>query len=150
MLPEGDWVGTTSEERRFVVERGHLERFAGAIGDDNPLYRDEDYAEETPHRGIIAPPTFPTVFRVRHPLYEHEDFEPGRILHGEQAFEYRRPLRPGDTVWCRSEIVDVDELKTGSGRMTRIVMEVTVTDVNRETVLVATRTLLYRHDLGGD
>lgn len=150
MLPEGDWIGTTSEPRRFSIERGHFQRFAEAIGDDHPLYFDEEVAENSPHRGLLAPPTFPTIFRMSHPLFEHEDFEPGRILHGEQEYEYRRPLRAGETVWCQNELVELDERKTRAGRMSRIVMEMTATDVNRQTIVVARRTLLYRHDLGGE
>lgn len=150
MLPEGDWVGTTSDVRTFRVEQGHIERFAEAIGDPNPIYRDDDYASNSPYRGTIAPPTFATTFRMSHPLLEHEDFELGRVLHGEQEFDYERPLRPGETVWCQSTITEIDERTTSGGTMSRILMEITVTDANRKTVLVSRRTLLYRHQLQED
>ena len=39
-------VGRDGEPRSAVIERGAIERFAAAIGDDNPAYPD------------VAPPTF--------------------------------------------------------------------------------------------
>ena len=42
----------------FPVEPGHILTFARAIGDDNPVYRDEEAALAAGLGGIIAPPTF--------------------------------------------------------------------------------------------
>ena len=33
-------------------------RFCEGIGDDNPLWTEEDYAKTTAHSGLIAPPSF--------------------------------------------------------------------------------------------
>ena len=43
---------------RFPVEAGHVMMFARAIGDDNPVYRDPEYAAASEAGGVIAPPTF--------------------------------------------------------------------------------------------
>ena len=43
---------------KFLVEASHIMMFARSVGDDNPIYHDEDYAKETDLGGIIAPPTF--------------------------------------------------------------------------------------------
>ena len=53
------WIGrkvsyTAPEE----LGRASIRYFALALGDDNPLYRDEEFARKTRHGGIIAPPTF--------------------------------------------------------------------------------------------
>ena len=43
---------------KFHVEASHIMMFARAIGDDNKIYYDSDYATATESRAIIAPPTF--------------------------------------------------------------------------------------------
>jgi acyl dehydratase len=35
-----------------------IRRFAEGLGDDNPIWRDPEYAAASPHGGIIAPPAF--------------------------------------------------------------------------------------------
>jgi len=42
----------------YQVSAVKIAEFAAAIGDDNPLYRDEAAARAAGHPGIIAPPTF--------------------------------------------------------------------------------------------
>ncbi len=44
--------------KRFPVEAGQILAFADAIGDENPVYRDEEAAVAAGLGGIIAPPTF--------------------------------------------------------------------------------------------
>ncbi|MPZ97894.1 MAG: hypothetical protein GEU80_00935 [Dehalococcoidia bacterium] len=43
---------------KFPVEAGHIMLFARAVGDQNQIYYDEDYAKGTEPGGTIAPPTF--------------------------------------------------------------------------------------------
>jgi acyl dehydratase len=93
--------------------------FASALGETNPVYYDEEQARRTPLGGLIAPPTFAVasahwnprhlfrgVRRIPAPPGEESDADAARpergeggpvarILHGEQRFEYHRPLRPG-------------------------------------------------------
>jgi acyl dehydratase len=124
MLIDPALVGTSSAPRDFEVEKGAIRRFAEAIGDDNPLYLDEAYARAHGYAGVIAPPTFPTTFRVPLPI----QFDWTRSLHGEQEYRYTRPIVAGETIRCVSTVVDVYE-KTGSlGQMTFLVTEISGTD----------------------
>lgn len=107
---------------RFPVEAGHIMLFARAVGDTNPIYYDEDYAETTEPGSIIGPPTFVQASaqfdadnRLR-PRKGEPWFGSGREatgvsregggggggggtgLHAEQHFEYHRHLRPGDVL----------------------------------------------------
>ena len=43
---------------KFPIEASHVMMFARSVGDDNPIYYDEDYAAESEVGGIVAPPTF--------------------------------------------------------------------------------------------
>jgi len=40
-------VGVESEPQVWEVEKGHIRRHAEAVGDPNPLWRDEAYARKT-------------------------------------------------------------------------------------------------------
>ena len=57
-----------------------------------------------------------------------------RLLHGEQEFELRRPLKPGDTLLCRSRILDIYEKTGRSGPMGFVVRETVATDRTGEIV----------------
>ncbi len=43
---------------KFPVDASQIMLFARAVGDDNPIYHDSEYASGTETKGIIAPPTF--------------------------------------------------------------------------------------------
>ncbi len=107
---------------KFPVEASHILMFARSIGDDNPIYYDEDYARGTEPGSIIAPPTFSQASAQFDPDYFlrpktggegwmgsgkgptgiHREASGGEGggggLHAEQHFEYHRHLKPGDVL----------------------------------------------------
>jgi acyl dehydratase len=103
---------------RFPVEAGHIMTFARALGDDNPVYHDPEYAKASPQGDIIAPPTFTIASAQFDPDYgarprvgkpwKGSGKEPtgdpdagkggGTGLYAEQHFEYHRPIHPGDVL----------------------------------------------------
>ncbi len=108
---------------RFPVEAGHILLFARAVGDENPIYADEDYAKVAEVGGIIAPPTFERASAQFDPDYDlrprvgqpwhGSGAEPTGVpssgsgvgstgLHAEQHYEYHRPLRAGDVLTAKS------------------------------------------------
>lgn len=102
----------------FPVETGHILMFARAIGDLNPVYRDESSAAAVDVGGVIAPPTFVQASAQFDPDYslrprigepwlgsgrsasgKSSSPDTNRVsgsLHAEQHFEYHLPVRPGD------------------------------------------------------
>ena len=107
----------------YEVERWHVQRFAAALGDSDPVYRDEAIAKARGLRGIPVPPTFVASLRPEDPRADLRlDFR--RVLHGEQRYEYLRPLCVGDVVHVTARIVDLYEKPGRTGRMGFIVMEV--------------------------
>ena len=102
------------------IEHGKIVEFARAVHDVCPSYR----AEGAP----VAPPTF--LMTIAHWIRDLGDTRPGvtldvrRLLHGEQEFEYLRPVRAGDVLRFRSRTKDVFE-KQGKrgGVMTFVVGE---------------------------
>jgi len=80
----------------YEVSRVKIAEFAGAIGDPNPVYRDRGAAQAAGYPDVIAPPTFPVVIAMAASGQAVAD--PGlglnyaMVVHGEQRFEYSRPL----------------------------------------------------------
>lgn len=149
MAVDTSLVGKKTEEYVIEIEKGHIQKFAEAIGDTSPLYYDEEYAKQTPFKGIIAPPTFATTFTMNKPspLFDVEGFELRRVLHGEQTFFYHRPVRPGDRYWVQSEVKEVYDREGKSGRMTFITVETVARDINNESVVTSKSTIVYRQSI---
>ena len=92
-------IGTETPRTITEVEKGAIRRFADAIGDSNPLYRDEQYARRTRFGGIIAPPTFVAAFTAGHfPEIVDSTLPFERMLHSEDTCTCWRSLRPGDVI----------------------------------------------------
>ena len=149
MAIDAQLIGKKTKEYIIDIEKGHIRRFAEAIGDPSPLYYDEEYAKQTPYKGIIAPPTFATTFTMDKPspLSDVEGFELRQVLHGEQTFIYHRPVRPGDCYWVQSEVKEVYDRDGKSGKMTFITVETIARDINNETVVTSKSTIVYRQSI---
>jgi acyl dehydratase len=131
-------VGLTTAPQEYEVEKGAIRRFAEAIGDPNPLFRDEAYARARGYASVIAPPTFPTTFRAPLPIA----IDPAHILHGEQSYTFTRPIVAGDVIHCATRITKVYERDGSLGKMTFVFAETTGTDPQGQAVFVGTSTII--------
>ncbi len=131
-----------------TVERGKIKEFARAIGDLSPFYLDDAVGRASEWGDIIAPPTFATTFRDEAHDYGAFLRELGtdisRLLHGEQEFDHRKPIRPGETYLCRPKIVDIYEKVGRSGPMAFVVRETAVTDRDNELVTLIRHVTVVR------
>ncbi len=116
-------IGRESEPVTHDVEKGAIRSFAEALGDPNPLYVDEEAAKQVGHASIVAPPTFPVVLTVNDRFRHSLDLGTRSLLHGEQQFEYSRPIVAGDRLTVRSKVADVQERAGASGPMDVLVVE---------------------------
>jgi acyl dehydratase len=120
-LPFRRFVGHRSEAVVNVVEKGAVRKFAEAIGDPNPLYRDEEAAQASRYGRLLAPPTFPRTF-------EYGEVEgmgpPGQgLIHGEHKIRYERPLFVGEEVLCYAEVKDYYEKEGREGTLGFLISE---------------------------
>jgi acyl dehydratase len=138
-------LGKVGRPVTMPVERGKIREFAKAIKDDNPVYFDEDYATAT-LGGIMPPPTF---FMT---LSHWDDTGEGRpdlqadiryVLHGEQEFEYLKPVYAGDVLTAITRVKDIFE-KPGrrGGTMAFGVMETEFRNQRGELCVIARATLI--------
>ena len=139
-----DLKGQTTGTQTVVIERGPVRVFAEALGDTDDVYRG-DHAP--------VPPTFPFVMSYWGSLgtggaagLPIERLRgPGRaILHGEQAFDFRRWPHVGDVLEGSTVITDVSEKeRANGGKLEFYVTETRWRDATTgEDVLTSTFTLV--------
>ena len=80
----------------------------------------------------IPPPTFPVVLNasfIEKLIVEVLKLDRSRTVHGEQDYEYLRPLRAGERVRCRARIAS-DSVKQGKrgGQMRIVVSEIEMSE----------------------
>jgi acyl dehydratase len=156
-------IGRETGRARVQVERAPLANFAKAVKDDNAVYSDVNAAEAAGFDGTPAPPTFgfalefwgryPELQKGLAPVQGNPMMEVidklmqngGLILHGEQEFEYHRPIVAGDVLRSEGKVVDAYEKESKGKTMTFVVTEtVWSDDKTGEPVLTARFNLIHR------
>jgi len=132
-------VGQTVSRSVVVIERGPLSTFARAVGDVDPVYHDRRAALAAGFTDVPAPPTWPFAMGFWGTLPEMQEglepvgpspileimteLGPGLLLHGEQEFEYHRPILAGDVLAGEDTISDVSTKETTETIMTFVVTQ---------------------------
>lgn len=120
-------IGQHSAPQTFRIEREAVQRFMQAT---------EDPALQGAHAENYVPPTFPTTFRVGIPGLEL-DGSKMQLLHGEQVYDYTRPLHIGEEITCVARVTDVRQREGRSGSMTIITRELVGTDNQQQHIFTA-------------
>jgi acyl dehydratase len=141
--------GKAYQEIELEVDRDRVTQFALAVGEDDPRFLEAEAARAEGFPDQLAFPTFPTVIGILASAQIVVDPELGmdysRVVHGEQSFEWRRPVVVGDRLRTTPRIADV----YAKGPNEFLVIEAEITDADSEVVCVARSTLLSRGTAGG-
>ena len=129
-------ISVASEPLAHEVERGAIVRFADAIADPNPLYRDEAHARHSGYEGIIAPPTFLRTLQPGPPKAQWQSPLHNR-LDGGSEWQYLEPVHAGDRITVVEALVEVKQRTGRLGPMVILTRELTYT--NQLDQLVATQ-----------
>lgn len=133
-------IGKAGKPYEVVIEADRIKAFAKALQDTNPLFTDDSSGKT-----LYAPPTFPTTFGFAFDLLSELNIDLLRLLHGEQEYEYFKPIKAGDTLVCTSRIADVSEKEGKTGPMKLIVLETEARDkYTNEPVVISKATLIIR------
>ncbi len=141
------FIGMRFDPITVDVEKGQLRFFAEAVGETNPIYSDEAAAKAAGYSALPAPPTFSFALNMMRPnQYGYLDTlgaDLGKLLHGEQHFEYYAPIYAGDRITLEGEITDIYAKKGGA--LEFIVQQTTATNQHGEKVVRMTSTLVLRN-----
>lgn len=149
------WIGRrvtyTAPE---ALGRASIRYFARALGDDNPLYTDEAYAQAAGYRTVIAPPTLVCE------TCQYADGPPGengyighewelpidgmRLIRAGNDYEFMRPVHPDDRITVTWTLADIEERPSRRGGTQLFVTSLAEYDnqdgerlaTNRETVVL--------------
>jgi acyl dehydratase len=132
-----------------VVDRNRVIQFADAVGELDSIYRDPAAAKAAGFEDQLAPPTFVTVTQIMTSGQVVVDPELGLnyslVVHGEQEYEWRRPVKVGDKLRAVPRIADI----YARGPNEFLLIEAEIKDESGETVVVARSTLLSRGTASG-
>ena len=118
----------------YPISAAKIAEFAGALGDENPHYLRED---------AVAPPTFAAVIAAPawQQMFDDPELELAlrQIVHGDQRFDYRAPLRAGDVVQAT---LTIDKVRIRAGSEI-ISCSVAIAGVGGEDRCTATATFVH-------
>jgi len=153
MVPEeaASFIGRLDPPIVRDVEKGSIRRYAEAVGNENSLYYDVEYARKTKYEGIIAPPGFfgraikPPSAATGLPdiVVELQDAlrQAGypRVLDGGISYEFFIPVRAGDILVATPKIKNITEKQGKSGIMMLCQFDVTYVNQNGDVVANVTQ-----------
>ena len=111
-------IGYAPPTTLWEVEKGRIAFFAKVIGACDPIHTDEAAAKAAGYRNVVAPPTF--IFGAEGDsgalmkLIDTLKIDLGKVLHGEQRFDYHAPVCAGDTLRLESKVSDIYDKKGGA------------------------------------
>jgi len=158
MIPEEarQFIGRAEPPIIRHVEKGAIRRYADAVGNDNPLYSDEEYARKSRYGSVIAPPGFfgwPTkrpcsctgladIVGELQAALARGGFP--RILDGGISYDFFLPIRAGDVVIANHKVTGLSEKEGKSGSMIICNFETTYVNQSGDVVAKAYQTFIAR------
>lgn len=108
-MPSKELIGRMLSTGSATVDAAHVAAFAQALGDDSP------------ELATFAPPTYPIAFMSQAMAGGMDTFlELGlnfmTLVHGEQEFEYLRPIKLGETLTLTGRVGDIYEKTNSAGQ----------------------------------
>jgi len=130
-------IGFEGAPYTHTVETGALIKFAKAVGETNPLYLDEAYAKTTRFGGLIACPTWVSVYppEVMSGVAVR-DLPLARFLHTDDVADIKGVIRPGDRITAVGRYADVYTRNGRNGVLLFQAVDISLTNQRQE--LIAT------------
>jgi 3-hydroxymyristoyl/3-hydroxydecanoyl-(acyl carrier protein) dehydratase len=115
-VTDSRWVGRSYETAPFQVTEHSIRDYMAAVGD---VREDGE---------LIAPPTYAMVygFDAYWQLWTDQEvaLDVAHLVHGEQQFNFQRPVRPGDRIRTRGRLTAINT----RGDMELVTFELKATD----------------------
>ncbi|WP_423920556.1 FAS1-like dehydratase domain-containing protein [Candidatus Poriferisodalis sp.] len=120
-----------------VIDRREAQRYAYAVGDENPIYFDEAAAQAAGYRTLAAPPTYVT-HAVMQPQTASDLRTDGlyrdgtgvrllvnRMMFGGEEWDFIEPVCIGDEITAVTRLAALDQKEGRKGPFVRQVRETT-------------------------
>lgn len=135
-------IGKEFKPFSYRVEKNKIMEFCQALGDNNPIFTDENVAKDAGHPDTPVPLTFQTsfVFWGFPELWqsmEEAGIDIGKLLHLKEEYSYIKPVYPGITVTGQMKIVDVK-----TGKMNTVTFQTDFKDESGDILIEAKMTIV--------
>lgn len=149
MALDKSFVGQAFAPFTFEVDKSKIRELAQALGEENPIFLDEAAAQAAGLPGIVAPPTFPSLFKMwgeggSSPHIKTMGGDVLRLLHGGEEYEYYALLRPGDVITGQTRVISIEEKESRSGRLDIVVLQTDYHNQHGKLVIIARTTIVLR------
>lgn len=100
----------------YLVGREKVREFARTLGESDPVYFEPEVARARGFADVVAPPTY--AIRLSMAAAEKVVMDPDlgldytRVVHGDQRFDYTRPIVAGDELVTT---VTIDGIRSAAG-----------------------------------
>lgn len=140
-------IGQSFAPFTIEVQRNKIDELTTAIGDDNPVYHSRAAAQAAGFTDVPISPTTPTMFsfwgnRQRGSSLADVGINVKRILHGEEEYEYMKPIYPNDVLTGITTLID-GKTRRGSNGSSMDILTLETRYVNQhEQHVLTTRTMI--------
>ena len=140
-------IGQSFAPFTIEVQRNKIDELMTAIGDDNPVYHSRAAAQAAGFTDVPISPTTPTMFsfwgnRQRGASLADMGINVKRILHGEEEYEYMKPIYPNDVLTGITTLID-GKTRRGSNGSSMDILTLQTRYVNQhEQHVLTTRTMI--------
>lgn len=141
-------IGQITAVTDVQIDRSQLRLFAKVVGLKEAVYTDVHAARAKGYPDLLVPLTFiigleTETYDVFHTL-EKLGIDKGRVVLGQQEFDFREEVFAGDTIRLSTRLIDITEKKEGA--LNLLVRETEITR-SGTVVQVIKQTLVVRNDL---
>jgi 3-hydroxybutyryl-CoA dehydratase len=139
LMPEELSTGLDLPELKREVTQEHIDRYAEASGDFNPIHIDPDFARLTPAGGTIAHGMLILAYVSE---FMVDSFGGDWLSGGALSARFKTPARPGDTITISGKVTALQ--KEGGAASVRC--EVLCRNQQDEPVIVCETKVKVRYD----
>jgi 3-hydroxybutyryl-CoA dehydratase len=97
-------AGTNLPELKRMVTQEHINLYAAASGDFNPIHVDHEFARQTPLGGTIAHGMLILAYISE---FMENSFGQAWLTGGSLSARFKTPARPGDTIAVSGQVTEV-------------------------------------------
>lgn len=134
-------IGEQSEFGEYEVEKDEILEFAEQY-DPQPFHVDEETAAQSHFGGLIASGWHSAAMAMRLLVDEYFSDHGSLGSPGVDELEWRRPVRPGDTLSLRVDVVDKRRLDSSESRGL-VTLDIGMYNQNDESVLSMVANVLF-------